>query len=310
MHHSHFDRRPSQNYQNQQRPAVAAASPKLGTKCCVCEESFQDPDLLKIHEETHAPESPFKCRYCTSVFSLIKNLKAHVNRHLAFDANGREIYLRNTNVPPTSAPPSNGSGGGQMVNHPHYPGNGMKLQPVQTNMGVKYIPVGATPKMPPLASRPGLTITPTSRFNPMAAKLAQMAANSGAKNPNIPALSLIPRPASIITKTGNPDKPYQCTQCKVLLVQADLSEHIKMHNARRLRRKRMMMMQQQQQQQQQGKNSFPGAVSLSAEVDLVRKSSNGGSVKSVDGGDEEEVSKSSLKLKIESNFILFFLRFP
>jgi hypothetical protein len=303
MHHSHFDRRPSQNYQNQQRPAIAAAtaSPKAGTKCCVCEESFQDPDLLKIHEETHAPESPFKCRYCTSVFSLIKNLKAHVNRHLAFDANGREIYLRNTNVPPSSAPTSNGTGG-QMVSHPHYPGNGMKLQPVQTNMGVKYIPVNSTAKMPPLATRPGLTITPTSKFNP-AAKM-NLIAGSGAKNPNIPALSLIPRPASIITKTGNPEKPYQCTQCKILLVQAELSEHIKMHNARRLRRKRMMMM------QQQGKGNFPEAVSLSPEVQLVRKSSNGGSVKNSDGGDEDsnEVSNRVRGSEIINLLCIFSFR--
>jgi hypothetical protein len=132
MHHSHFDKKPSQPFQNMSQQQRQSMPTKPGTKCCVCEESFLDPDLLKIHEETHAPESPFQCRYCTSVFSLIKNLKAHVNRHLAFDANGREIYLRNTNVPPLA----NGGGGG-MANHPHphYAANGMKLQPVQTNMG-------------------------------------------------------------------------------------------------------------------------------------------------------------------------------
>lgn len=58
------------------------APEKSANKCCVCQESFSEQEL-SAHEESHAAESPFKCPFCASVFSLPKHYKIHVNRHLA-----------------------------------------------------------------------------------------------------------------------------------------------------------------------------------------------------------------------------------
>ncbi|KAL9706009.1 hypothetical protein quinque_009527 [Culex quinquefasciatus] len=70
------------------RPSSSRSLPKLTPKpseglweCCVCDEPFQDRDLLLIHEETHVPEAPFECRYCTTVYSGLVNFRSHVNIH-------------------------------------------------------------------------------------------------------------------------------------------------------------------------------------------------------------------------------------
>ena len=51
-------------------------------RCCVCEINLPDPDLLRVHEENHAAEAPFRCRYCCSDFALLKQFKIHIHRHL------------------------------------------------------------------------------------------------------------------------------------------------------------------------------------------------------------------------------------
>ncbi|XP_062546926.1 zinc finger protein 236-like isoform X2 [Armigeres subalbatus] len=73
------------------QPSVTVrAMPKLIPKptaqpfqCCVCDEPFFDRDLLLIHEETHVPEAPFECRFCTTMFTELSNLRSHVNVHKA-----------------------------------------------------------------------------------------------------------------------------------------------------------------------------------------------------------------------------------
>lgn len=49
--------------------------------CCVCEEPFFDRDLLLIHEETHVPEAPFVCRFCTTPYTVLDDFRSHVNIH-------------------------------------------------------------------------------------------------------------------------------------------------------------------------------------------------------------------------------------
>ncbi|XP_055637907.1 zinc finger protein 26-like isoform X2 [Toxorhynchites rutilus septentrionalis] len=49
--------------------------------CCVCEEPFFDRDLLLIHEETHVPEAPFECRFCSIPYSVLDDFRSHVNIH-------------------------------------------------------------------------------------------------------------------------------------------------------------------------------------------------------------------------------------
>ncbi|XP_065076934.1 zinc finger protein 26-like isoform X2 [Ochlerotatus camptorhynchus] len=71
-------------------PQSVRAMPKLIPKpagqpfqCCVCDEPFFDRDLLLIHEETHVPEAPFECRFCSTMFSVLPDLRSHVNVHKA-----------------------------------------------------------------------------------------------------------------------------------------------------------------------------------------------------------------------------------
>lgn len=50
-------------------------------RCCVCEINLPDPVLLRKHEESHSAEGPFRCRYCCSLFTLLKQFKMHIYRH-------------------------------------------------------------------------------------------------------------------------------------------------------------------------------------------------------------------------------------
>lgn len=81
-----------QQQHQQAKPSALTTSsgslPKLTPKpnvglweCCVCDEMFQDRNLMLIHEETHVPEAPFECRYCTTVYSGLANFRSHVNIH-------------------------------------------------------------------------------------------------------------------------------------------------------------------------------------------------------------------------------------
>lgn len=65
-----------------QIPIKPKSTEQKPNQCCVCQEVFFDQELLQIHEESHITESPFKCRYCASVFSLLKHFKIHVSRHM------------------------------------------------------------------------------------------------------------------------------------------------------------------------------------------------------------------------------------
>lgn len=52
-----------------------------GPKCCICHKRFSDSKNLSHHEKaTHPP--PYKCRFCNSIFSLLKLYKIHLNFHL------------------------------------------------------------------------------------------------------------------------------------------------------------------------------------------------------------------------------------
>lgn len=74
-----------QQQQQQQQQQLPKLTPKPSGgqlwECCVCDEPFQDRDLLLIHEETHVPEAPFECRYCTTVYAGLVNFRSHVNIH-------------------------------------------------------------------------------------------------------------------------------------------------------------------------------------------------------------------------------------
>lgn len=51
-----------------------------GPKCCICHKQFSDPKLLLNHEKSqHTP--PFRCRFCSSMFSMLKFYKIHLNFH-------------------------------------------------------------------------------------------------------------------------------------------------------------------------------------------------------------------------------------
>lgn len=49
--------------------------------CCICLRSFNDPDELKRHEETQH-SSPYTCRFCNSMFGVLKLYKIHQNLHI------------------------------------------------------------------------------------------------------------------------------------------------------------------------------------------------------------------------------------
>ncbi|XP_062706569.1 gastrula zinc finger protein xFG20-1 isoform X2 [Aedes albopictus] len=72
---------PSQSVSVRAMPKLIPKPTGQPFQCCVCEEPFFDRDLLLIHEETHVPEAPFECRYCTTMFSGLANLRSHVNVH-------------------------------------------------------------------------------------------------------------------------------------------------------------------------------------------------------------------------------------
>nr|XP_029714566.1 gastrula zinc finger protein xFG20-1-like isoform X2 [Aedes albopictus] len=74
---------PSQSVSVRAMPKLIPKPTGQPFQCCVCEEPFFDRDLLLIHEETHVPEAPFECRYCTTMFSGLANLRSHVNVHKA-----------------------------------------------------------------------------------------------------------------------------------------------------------------------------------------------------------------------------------
>lgn len=52
-----------------------------GPKCSICHKRCSDPKNLIHHEKAHHPP-PYKCRYCGSMFSLLKLYKIHLNFHL------------------------------------------------------------------------------------------------------------------------------------------------------------------------------------------------------------------------------------
>nr|XP_029724673.1 zinc finger protein 236-like isoform X1 [Aedes albopictus]XP_029724674.1 zinc finger protein 236-like isoform X1 [Aedes albopictus]XP_029724675.1 zinc finger protein 236-like isoform X1 [Aedes albopictus]XP_029724676.1 zinc finger protein 236-like isoform X1 [Aedes albopictus]XP_029724677.1 zinc finger protein 236-like isoform X1 [Aedes albopictus]XP_029724678.1 zinc finger protein 236-like isoform X1 [Aedes albopictus]XP_029724679.1 zinc finger protein 236-like isoform X1 [Aedes albopictu len=72
---------PSQSVSVRAMPKLIPKPTGQPFQCCVCEEPFFDRDLLLIHEETHVPEAPFECRFCTTMFSGLANLRSHVNVH-------------------------------------------------------------------------------------------------------------------------------------------------------------------------------------------------------------------------------------
>lgn len=51
-----------------------------GPKCSICHKRFNDAKSLSQHENSHPP--PFKCRFCSSMFSLLKFYKIHLNFHI------------------------------------------------------------------------------------------------------------------------------------------------------------------------------------------------------------------------------------
>uniref|UniRef100_A0A1Q3EVX0 Putative ovo n=1 Tax=Culex tarsalis TaxID=7177 RepID=A0A1Q3EVX0_CULTA len=113
--------------------------PRAGLwECCVCDEPFQDRDLLLIHEETHVPEAPFECRYCTTVYSGLVNFRSHVNIHRVslrqggFSASAAKSSFQsgvraNASSIVAFRKPENGSGGESDValntNQPFVPSN-------------------------------------------------------------------------------------------------------------------------------------------------------------------------------------------
>jgi hypothetical protein len=52
----------------------------VGPKCCVCNKCFGDFKSLSHHEKSHLP--PFRCRFCSSMFSILKFYKVHLNFHI------------------------------------------------------------------------------------------------------------------------------------------------------------------------------------------------------------------------------------
>lgn len=74
---------PSQSVTVRAMPKLIPKPTGQPFQCCVCDEPFFDRDLLLIHEETHVPEAPFECRYCTTMFTGLPNLRSHVNVHKA-----------------------------------------------------------------------------------------------------------------------------------------------------------------------------------------------------------------------------------
>jgi Zinc finger, C2H2 type len=50
------------------------------TNCCICMRSFENVEILKVHEQTqHQP--PFRCRFCNSFFTILKFYKNHIQMH-------------------------------------------------------------------------------------------------------------------------------------------------------------------------------------------------------------------------------------
>ncbi|XP_055589171.1 zinc finger protein 236-like [Uranotaenia lowii] len=78
-------------------------------QCCVCDEPFFDRELLVIHEETHVPEAPFECRYCTTMYSTLPNFRSHVNLH-------KMNQRRQTPTPTVAAPTPRSSQSGIRIN--------------------------------------------------------------------------------------------------------------------------------------------------------------------------------------------------
>lgn len=52
-----------------------------GPKCCICHKRYGDLKSLTHHEKAQHPP-PYKCRFCGSMFSLLKLYKIHLNFHL------------------------------------------------------------------------------------------------------------------------------------------------------------------------------------------------------------------------------------
>lgn len=69
------------SFEDELNPNLFFQNSQNGPKCCLCHKRFSDSKMLSQHEKAqHKP--PFKCRYCSSMFSLLKLYKIHLNFHL------------------------------------------------------------------------------------------------------------------------------------------------------------------------------------------------------------------------------------
>lgn len=125
-----------QQHQQQQSQPAKSTMPKLTPKpgqplleCCVCDEPFHDRDLLLIHEETHVPEAPFACRYCTTMYSALVNFRSHVNIHrVSLRQGGYSAAAAKSTFPSVRKVASTASGAGESdvalnTNQPFVPSN-------------------------------------------------------------------------------------------------------------------------------------------------------------------------------------------